>query len=241
MLLEIKNLAIATEGKKIIENLNLTINEGEVHAIMGPNGSGKSTICYGLMGHPKYMATGSVKLNGEEMLSISADQRAKKGLFLAFQNPQQIHGVNVVNILRKASNSGGNLEKMVAANEKAIKATGELGLPQEFVKRDLNVGFSGGEKKRMEILQMKILEPKIAILDEVESGLDVDGLKMAADAIAKMQDGKRAFLLITHFPKILKFVKPDFVHIIVDGKLVKSGKYELALEIEKKGYEQFRS
>jgi len=242
MILELKDLEVYAEGKRIVTGLELNIGEGEVHAIMGPNGSGKSTVCNGIMGHPKYKTKGSIKFCGEEISKLSPDQRAKRGIFLAFQNPQQIQGVNVVNVLRKSAGGEGaeRIERMVKINENVIKSTKEFGIPEEFAKRDLNVGFSGGEKKRMELLQMKIIQPKLAILDEVESGLDVDGIKTAANAIRDMQDGKRAFLIITHFPRILKYVKPDFVHVMLDGKIVKSGKYKLAEEIEKKGYDQFK-
>jgi len=226
MFFEIKDLTIGTEGKEIVKDLNLKIKSGEVHAIMG---------------HPKYSVKGSMKIDGDELSGEPPNIRAKKGVFLAFQNPIELPGVNVVNILRKASTSSeGNLEKMIKVNEMVRESTKNFGIPEEFGKRDLNVGFSGGEKKRMELLQMKIIEPKLAILDEVESGLDVDGIKTAATAIKKMQDGKRAFLIITHFPRILEHIKPDFVHVMLDGRIVESGGYELAKNIEKNGYEQFK-
>jgi Fe-S cluster assembly ATP-binding protein len=244
-MLEIEKLTVAVESKEVVKGVSLTVNAGEVHAIMGPNGSGKSSVCYGLLGHPKYKAHGSAKLDGKELLTLKPDERARLGMFLAFQNPQAISGVNVTNILRKAVGGGASgkekLDAMVKVNEQVLAGVKEMELPDESGKRDLNVGFSGGEKKRMEMLQLKVLAPKIAILDEIESGLDVDGVKKVAAAINSMRDGKRAFILITHFPRILEHVKPDRVHVMVEGKIVRSGNQDLAKEIEKKGYEQFKT
>ncbi len=240
MLFELNNFSVSTERKEIIQKINLRVNEGEVHAIMGPNGSGKSTLCYGLMGHPKYKTSGSAKINGQELNGLTSNERANAGLFLAFQNPQEINGVNIVNVARKATlgDDKKNFDAILKINENAAKFSKEVGLPEEFIKRDVNVGFSGGEKKRSEIVQMKLLKPKIVILDEIDSGLDVDGLKKVSDAINGMKDGKRAFIIITHFPRILKYVEPDFVHVLAGGKIVASGKHDLALRIEKEGYEK---
>jgi Fe-S cluster assembly ATP-binding protein len=243
LLFEISNFSVSSEKKEIIRNISLKVNEGEVHVLMGPNGSGKSSLCYGIMGHPKYKTSGSIRLNGKELGEASTDERAKNGLFLAFQHPQEIHGVNVVNISRKAilGEDKKNFDAILKINEDAAKFAKEVGLPEELIKRDLNVGFSGGEKKRAEILQMKLLNPKIIILDEIDSGLDIDGLKTVAEAINSMRDGKHAFIMITHFPRILKYVKPDHVHVISKGKIAASGKHELALQIEKEGYEKLLS
>ncbi|MBI2079988.1 Fe-S cluster assembly ATPase SufC [Candidatus Micrarchaeota archaeon] len=239
MLLEIKDLTVTIDGKEIINGFNLSMKEGEVHAIMGPNGSGKSTLSYAIMGHPKYEVKGSVKLDGEELLELTADERAKKGLFLAFQAPQEISGVSIQNILRKAKLGGEekkDLDKLIELQNQIKKKVKELQLPEESIKRDLNVGFSGGEKKRVEILQMSSLNPKLSILDEIDSGLDIDGVKTVAKSVNKLVDGKKSFLIITHYPRILNYIKPNFVHVMVNGKIVKSGDFKLAKELEKKGY-----
>lgn len=240
MLFELNGFSVSTEEKEIIKNIELKLKEGEIHVIMGPNGSGKSTLCYGLMGHPKYKTKGSMKLNGKELNGSSTDERAKAGMFLAFQNPREISGVNIVNVSRKATlgNDKTNFDAILKLNENAAKFAKDVGLPEEFIKRDLNVGFSGGEKKRSEIVQMKLLNPKLIILDEIDSGLDVDGLKTVADSINSIRDGKRAFIIITHFPRILKYIEPNYVHVIASGDIVASGKHELALRIEKEGYEK---
>lgn len=239
MLLEIKDLRVSIEGQQILKGVNLSINEGEVHAIMGPNGSGKSTLSNAIMGHPKYNISGSIKLDGEELNELSTDQRAKKGLFLAFQSPQEIGGVSIQNIIRKAhlgAEEKKDIDKLVQLQRDVKKKAKELHLPEESVKRDLNVGFSGGEKKRIEILQMSILNPKLAILDEIDSGLDIDGVKLVSKSVNKLIDDKKSLLIITHYPRILNYIKPNYVHVMVDGKIVKSGSFDLAKELEEKGY-----
>lgn len=240
MLFELNSFSVNTEGKEIIKKIDLHVKEGEIHVIMGPNGSGKSTLCYGLLGHPRYKCTGSAKINGKELNELAVDERAKLGLFLAFQHPQEISGVNIVNIARKAKlgDDKKKFDAILKINEDASKIAKEVGLPEEFVKRDINVGFSGGEKKRAEIIQMKLLNPKLVILDEIDSGLDVDGLKMISETINSMRDGKIAFIIITHFPRILKYIEPTFVHVLSGGSIVASGKHDLALRIEKEGYDK---
>ncbi|MGC8947772.1 MAG: Fe-S cluster assembly ATPase SufC [Thermoprotei archaeon] len=241
-LLEIKNLRVLVEGKEILKGINLTINQGEVHAVMGPNGSGKSTLAYSIMGHPKYKITeGDILFNGQSILQFTTDQRARLGLFLAFQTPLEIQGLPLTGFLRTAYNmmitqSGGvqvsPMEFMKIIREKIAM----LNLDESFVKRYLNEGFSGGERKKNEVLQMLILKPKLAILDEVDTGLDIDSLKIIAQAINSLRDGNRSILMITHYQRILKYVKPDHVHVILNGKIVLSGDYKLAEELEARGY-----
>ncbi|MGB9728927.1 MAG: Fe-S cluster assembly ATPase SufC [Thermoprotei archaeon] len=241
-LLEIKNLRVLVEGKEILKGINLTINQGEVHAVMGPNGSGKSTLAYSIMGHPKYKITeGDILFNGQSILQFTTDQRARLGLFLAFQTPLEIQGLPLTGFLRTAHNmmitqSGGvqvsPMEFMKIIREKIAM----LNLDESFVKRYLNEGFSGGERKKNEVLQMLILKPKLAILDEVDTGLDIDSLKIIAQAINSLRDGNRSILMITHYQRILKYVKPDHVHVILNGKIVLSGDYKLAEELEARGY-----
>jgi len=247
-LLDIQNLQVEVEGKKILQDLSLQIKSGEIHAVMGPNGSGKSTLCNALMGHPKYaVVSGDALLNGESLITLSPDKRAQKGLFLAFQYPKEVPGVTFGNFLRLASN---NLKR---ANSPEFAAIGpaqyfkvaaehmsELQMDKKFVGRSLNMGFSGGEKKRAEIVQMLALEPKIALLDEIDSGLDVDALKTVAEGIQKAYEKLgMGVLLITHYQRILNYIKPDFVHIMIDGRIVKSGDASLVLEIEKEGYAKY--
>lgn len=238
-ILKIEDLHVAVEGKEILKGLTLSINKGEVHALMGPNGSGKSTLAYVLMGHPKYQVTsGKVWYKGEEILTLKPNQRAKKGLFLAFQYPTPIPGVTVTNFLRAA---------LKAVKEKEIPAKDFLKLLKEkmqlleildsFSNRYINDGFSGGEKKRHEILQMAILEPEMAILDETDSGLDIDALKTVAKGINKLIGPNLGILLITHYQRMLNYIKPDFVHVLVDGKIVQSGGDKLALKLEEIGYD----
>ncbi len=248
-LLEIKNLSVSVKEdgkedgkedlKEILNNLNLTINKGEVHIIMGTNGCGKSTLANTLMGHPNYIVTkGEAIFQGENILTLTPEQRAKKGLFLAFQYPTAIQGLSVGSFLRAI---------MKAVNEKDIpirefrqdlnKAMEELEIPKEFLSRSLNDGFSGGEKKRHEILQMSLLKPKLTILDETDSGLDVDALKLVFENINKRVNSENSFIIITHYNKVLKYVKPDFVHIMKNGKIIKSGGIELSNIIEEKGFD----
>jgi Fe-S cluster assembly ATP-binding protein len=241
--LEIKNLKVKIEGKEILKGISLEINKGEVVALMGPNGSGKSTLAYTLMGHPRYEITsGKIILNREDVTKAKPDERARKGLFLSFQYPQEISGVSVSNFLRTALNvkreSKGEKPISVMDFHKLLQEKMKLlKIDKSFALRYLNEGFSGGEKKSMEILQMAMLEPNIAILDETDSGLDVDALKTVANGINKIKGAKTGILLITHYQRILNYITPDKVHIMIDGKIVKSDGKQLALEVEKKGYE----
>jgi Fe-S cluster assembly ATP-binding protein len=249
--LEIAGLRVSVEGKEILKGLDLKIAPGEVHALMGPNGSGKSTLANALLGHPKYqLLDGKIIVDGEEVNGLAADERAKRGLFLSFQHPPEIPGVTVESFLRMAYNSvkGANLG-VVEFHTLLKERMDEFRIDPAFARRYLNEGFSGGERKRMEVLQMSILDPKYIILDETDSGLDVDALKIVAQGISRMRDGsqeqgsrnrsasgKHGILIITHFNRILKYVEPDHVHILVGGKIVRSGGKELAHEIESAGY-----
>ncbi|MBI4015608.1 MAG: Fe-S cluster assembly ATPase SufC [Candidatus Aenigmarchaeota archaeon] len=242
MKLEIKNLWASIEGKEVLKGVNLTIEKGKVHAIMGPNGSGKSTLSSVIMGHPKYkILKGDILLDGKSILKFPANERAHMGLFLGFQYPMEVPGVGLGNFLRTALISSNGKAPPVMEFHKILKEQmGRLGMGDEFIRRGLNEGFSGGEKKRAEILQMNMLKPKIAILDEPDSGTDVDALKVVGKGIEQSaKENKTGVLLITHYNRILKYVKPDFVHVFKDGRVVKSGKAELAGEVEKEGYEAF--
>ena len=243
MLLEVKNLHVKIGEEKILNGLNLKVEAGEVAGIMGPNGSGKSTLAYALMGHPKYQITeGQIFLNGEDITNIPVDKRAKKGLFLSFQHPQEVPGLTISNFLRTAYNSITEKNISVLDFHKILKERMEmLKIDKSFVKRYLNEGFSGGEKKKMEILQLSILQPKIAILDETDSGTDVDALKIISNGINVLhKELGMGILLITHYDRILQYVKPNKVHILVDGQIVKSGGSELAQEVEKHGYSMIK-
>jgi len=243
MLLEIKNLQASIEDKKILKGLNLTINEGEVHAIMGPNGTGKSTLASVLAGKDDYEVTaGNVTFKGENLLEMAADERSRNGLFLAFQYPVEIPGVTTTNFMKAAVNAKRKhlgLEPLDAKeflslmNEK--RAIVEL--DKSYLSRSINQGFSGGEKKRNEIFQMAMLEPDFAVLDETDSGLDIDALKIVANGVNLLRDGKKSFLIITHYQRLLEYIQPDFVHIMYDGQIVKTGDKSLALEMEEKGYD----
>ena len=243
-MLEIKNLHVALEEeeKQILKGVNLSIGAGEVHAIMGPNGSGKSTTSYVLSGRDGYEVTdGSATLLGEDLLEMEPEERAAAGLFLAFQYPVEIPGVGNMTFLRTAVNaqrkSRGEDELSAADFLKLVRAKAkDLKIDADMLKRPVNVGFSGGEKKRNEILQMAMLEPKLAILDETDSGLDVDAMKLVAEGVNALRDGGRSFLVITHYQRLLNYIKPDVVHIMADGKIIKSGGPELALEVEENGY-----
>jgi Fe-S cluster assembly ATP-binding protein len=242
-LLKIENLKTQIEGKDILKDLNLEIDKGEVHAIMGPNGAGKSTLANTLMGHPKYeVIDGEMIFEGEVLNVLKANERAKKGLFLSFQYPEEIPGVTVENFLRTAKIAVTGKPLKVMAFKKALKEKMELlEMKEEYAQRYLNQGFSGGEKKKNEILQMAILEPKLAILDETDSGLDVDAIRIVAQGVNALKSSENSMLIITHHNKILDYLKPDFVHIMVDGKIVKTGDFSLAKEIEANGYEAFKS
>lgn len=244
-MIEIKNLSAEIDGKEILKGLDLSIGEGEVHAIMGPNGAGKSTLSYVLSGRDGYEVTGgSASLDGENILELEPDERAAAGVFLAFQYPVEIPGVQMTTFLKTAVNSvrkaRGEDELDALGFLKLMKSTcKKLNISEEMMKRAVNVGFSGGEKKRNEVLQMAMLEPKFAVLDETDSGLDIDALKIVADGVNALRAQNRSFLVITHYQRLLDYIKPDHVHVLADGKIVKSGGPELALELEEKGYAEF--
>jgi Fe-S cluster assembly ATP-binding protein len=244
-LLEIRNLHAEVEGKTILNGLELTVNAGEVHAIMGPNGSGKSTLAYVLAGKPDYEVTkGEVLFDGEDALAMEPDERAAKGLFLAFQYPVEIPGVTTMTFLRTALNAQrkrrGEPEFTVPEFIKRQReASAKLGIDQEMLRRAVNVGFSGGEKKRNEILQMALLEPRLCILDETDSGLDIDALKIVADGVNRLRSPDRAMVVITHYQRLLNYIVPDVVHVLSRGRIVKTGGKELALDLEAHGYAQY--
>ena len=243
-----ENLHVSIEGKEILKGLDLTIEQGKVHAIMGPNGTGKSTLAYTLMGHPSYEVTeGEVFFKGQNILELSPDERSRLGVFLAFQYPVAIPGVTVANFLRTALNArrrGENPEDKgipIPEFRKLLKAKmAMLKVDQAFAGRYLNDGFSGGEKKRAEILQMATLEPQIAILDETDSGLDIDALRIVSEGVNTLLSKDLGVLVITHYQRLLNYIKPDFVHIMLDGRIVESGDADLALRLEEKGYEWVR-
>jgi Fe-S cluster assembly ATP-binding protein len=247
--LEIRNLHVALEdGTEIVKGVDLEVDLGEKHAIMGPNGSGKSTLAYALMGHPAYEVTeGQILFDGEDMTELGADVRAQRGLFLAFQYPHAIPGVTVTSFLRSAINanrkaaSGGEDDPVPIPEfrDNLLAAMEELRVPRELASRYLNDGFSGGEKKRVEILQMAMLKPKIAVLDETDSGLDIDALKIVANGVNSLVSPEMGALVITHYQRILDYVTPDFVHVFVDGRIVEEGGPELAHKLEAEGYEAF--
>lgn len=244
--LEIKDLKAGTEDKVILDGFNLTIEQGEVHAIMGPNGTGKSTLSNVICGNPKYKVyDGKITFKGKDLASLSVDERANMGIFLGFQNPVEIEGISVITFLKYAINAKlkANGESPLDAPTflKRVKVRAEaLGISAEMLKRQLNVGFSGGEKKRIETLQLAMLEPDFAILDEMDSGLDIDALKTVAEGINVLRDDKHSFLLITHYDRLLSLIEPDFVHIMDGGKIIRSGNKELAKELEEKGYAGIR-
>tara|TARA_R110001583_G_scaffold15501_2_gene63843 strand:+ start:24032 stop:24769 length:738 start_codon:yes stop_codon:yes gene_type:complete len=242
-MLQVKNLHASINDKEILKGINLEIKAGEVHAIMGPNGSGKSTLSAVIAGKEEYEVTeGSVILNGEDLADFAPEERAHKGVFLSFQYPVEIPGVTVTNFIKTAINEtrkGQGLEELPAKEMlKLIREKADLlEIDRKFLSRSLNEGFSGGEKKRNEIFQMAMLEPKLAILDETDSGLDIDALKVVANGVNKLKSEDNAVLVITHYQRLLDYIVPDFVHVLHNGKIVKSGGKELALELEKKGYD----
>jgi len=243
-MLEIKNLKVSINNRSILKGLNLSIKPGELHAVMGPNGSGKSTLANVLSGKNGYEISGELNFEGESLKKISVEERAQKGIFLAFQYPLEIPGVNTNNFLKTSLNSirkaKGNKELDTLSFLKLVKEKAlELGIDEKILSRQLNVGFSGGEKKKNEILQMKILNPSFSILDETDSGLDIDALKIIANGVNSSRDKEKSFLVITHYQRLLDYIKPDFVHILSDGKIVKTGCSELAEELEKTGYKNF--
>ena len=245
-MLEIKNLHANVEGHEILKGIDLTVEAGEVHAIMGPNGSGKSTLASVLAGREEYEITeGSVTYNGQDLLDMDPEERARDGVFLAFQYPVELPGVSTMQFLRTAVNSmrehRGQDEMNVAAFMKLMREKADfVNLDHSLMKRSVNEGFSGGEKKRAEIFQMAMLDPKLAILDETDSGLDIDALKIVSEGVNKLRGPERAFVLITHYQRLLNYIIPDVVHILMDGRIVKSGGKELAHELEAKGYDWIR-
>jgi Fe-S cluster assembly ATP-binding protein len=237
--LEIENLKVNIDDKEILNGLSLTLPKGEVHAIMGPNGTGKSTLAKALAGHENYEITGgSATMNGEDILALEIDEIACAGLFLAFQYPVEIPGVSIANFIRAALNSRQEEDIDAVAYYKSLYAEMEnLGIDRKFTSRSVNEGFSGGEKKRCEILQMAMLKPEFCILDETDSGLDVDALKVVAEGVNQMRGEERGILVITHYQRLLNYIVPDKVHIMMDGRIVKSGDKSLALEVEERGYD----
>jgi Fe-S cluster assembly ATP-binding protein len=248
-LLELKNLHVALEdGTEIVKGVDLSVDPNQVHAVMGPNGSGKSTLAYALMGHPAYQITeGDILFEGESMLELGADERAQRGLFLAFQYPHAVPGVTVTSFLRSAINSirkarAGGEDDPIAVPEfrkELLAAMDRLRVSREMAQRYINDGFSGGEKKRIEILQMAMLKPRIAVLDETDSGLDIDALKIVAAGVKELVGPEMGALLITHYQRILNYIEPDYVHVFVDGRIVEEGGPELAHKLEAEGYEAF--
>lgn len=242
-LLNIKDLNVEIDGRQILKDFNIEVKAGEIHAIMGPNGTGKSTLAKAIAGHGDYEVTsGSIKLDGKELLEMDPDERAREGVFMAFQYPIEIPGVTTTNFMKAAIN-----ERRKQNGEEPIKAKDFLkmmkekmtyvDIDQSFMSRELNVGFSGGEKKRNEIFQMAMLEPKLAVLDETDSGLDIDALRIVANGVNKLRTAENAFIVITHYQRLLDYIVPDFVHVMYNGKIVRSGGKELALELEEKGYD----
>ena len=240
-MLKIENLHVEIDGTEILKGVDLEINPGEVHAIMGPNGSGKSTLANVIMGNPVYEVTdGKIIFENEEITEEPVDNRAKLGMFLAFQYPESIPGVTIVNMLKTALT---NIEETeyttLELRLKVAEAMEQLGLSADFADRYLNEGFSGGERKRNEILQLAVLNPKLAVLDETDSGLDVDGLKVVGEGVSKLKTPDKGYLVVTHYQRLLEYIKPDFVHVFVDGKIIKTGGIELSDKLEQEGYESY--
>ena len=245
-LLEIKNLHASIEGREILKGLDLTVNAGEVHAIMGPNGSGKSTLANVLAGREDYEVTdGEILFNGQDLLAMAADERAREGVFLAFQYPVELPGVSMVNFLRQSLNAvrahRGEPELSAGAFLKTMREKAALvELNADLTKRSVNEGFSGGEKKRNEIFQMALLEPTLGVLDETDSGLDIDALRIVSEGVNKLRGAERAFVVITHYQRLLNYIVPDVVHVLLDGRIVRTGGRDLALELEERGYDWIR-
>lgn len=242
-MLEVKNLSVSTDHKNMVKGVSLQIKEGEVHVVMGPNGAGKSTLALALMGYPEFKAKGKIVFDGKDISKSTTDERARLGMFLGFQHPQEIEGVKVSSLVRKAKSAikpeKQTMERMMADMRELEETSKRIGLGSDFIQREINVGFSGGEKKRMEIVQMSELDPKLIILDEIDSGLDVDGIRLVADQIKRMRDGKKSFLIITHYPRLLKYLKPDHVHVMVQGKIVRTDGPEILKTLEEKGYSEY--
>jgi len=239
-LFQIDDLHVSVEGKEIVKGLDLTARRGEVHAIMGPNASGKSTLANAIMGHPQYHVTqGRILFKGEDITALTPDERARRGLFLAFQYPRAIPGVTLVNFLRSALRAVRGTDVPVREFRQMLRETmSMLKIDEDFARRYINDGFSGGEMKRAEVLQMGILQPEMAILDETDSGLDIDALRTVAEGVNSLMTKDRGMLVITHYQRILNYVRPDFVHVLFDGRIIKSGGRELAQELEAEGYER---
>jgi Fe-S cluster assembly ATP-binding protein len=242
-LLVVDDLHAAVEGTEILKGVNLTVAPGETHAIMGPNGSGKSTLANVLLGHPAYLVTsGTVTYKGEDITKLTPEKRGQAGMFLGFQYPQEIPGVSVVNFLRTAlSNRTGTDLTVLELRLKVMDALKDLEMDPAFADRYLNEGFSGGERKRNEILQMAVLEPDLAILDETDSGLDIDALKIVAEGVDRLRNDERGIVIITHYQRMLDYITPDIVHVMLDGRIIETGGAELADAIEQNGYDQYRS
>jgi len=242
-LISIDNLHASVEGVPILKGVSLTVNSGETHAVMGPNGSGKSTLANVLLGHPSYLITeGSITYKGEDITEWAPEKRGQAGMFLGFQYPEEIPGVSVVNFLRTAlSNKTGTNYTVLELRLKVMEAMRDLEMDASFADRYLNEGFSGGERKRNEVLQMAILEPEFAVLDETDSGLDIDALRIVAEGVKRLQSDDRGFLIITHYQRMLEYITPDFVHVFLDGRIIESGDASLADSIEDAGYDSFRS
>jgi Fe-S cluster assembly ATP-binding protein len=245
-LLEVKDLQVRVEEREILHGLSLTVNQGEVHAIMGPNGSGKSTLSHVIAGKPGYEVTGgAILFRGEDLLAMSPDERAAKGVFLAFQYPVEIPGVATMTFLRTALNAQrkarGESEYSTPDFLKKVREVAKsLNIPQDMLRRGVNVGFSGGEKKRNEILQMALLEPRLGVLDETDSGLDIDALRIVSEGVNRLRSKERAFVVITHYQRLLDYIVPDVVHVLSKGRIVKTGGKDLALELEARGYAEYQ-
>ena len=242
-LLEIENLHASAGDVAILKGVNLTINPGEIHALMGPNGSGKSTLANVLMGHPGYTVTqGRIRLKGQDIEEMDATERSIAGLFLAFQYPEAIPGVSVVQMLRQAlSNKTGTNYTVLELRLKVMDAMKELGMEPSFADRFLNEGFSGGEKKRNEVLQMAVLQPDMVVMDETDSGLDIDALQVVAEGVGRLTSPERGFLIVTHYQRLLEHIEPDFVHVFLEGEIIQSGGPELAEQLEADGYDAFKT